>query len=155
MEEPDRMYRFFRDNGINDVGFNVEEQEGINTTSSIKGQDMEGQYRDSLRAFWHPREQDAYPVVLREFQQVISLIEGNEGFAQNELNRPFSILSMYSQCNFSTFHQTLLSVASDRYRSFNLGNLRDLFLVESTETEFVPSSLNRYDNRCGDLSQQL
>ena len=33
MEQPERMYRFFRDHGINDVGFNVEEKEGINTSS--------------------------------------------------------------------------------------------------------------------------
>ena len=30
MEQPERMYRFFRDHGINDVGFNVEEKEGRN-----------------------------------------------------------------------------------------------------------------------------
>ena len=29
-------------------------------------------YRDFLRAFWRLSEQDGYPVVLREFEQVIS-----------------------------------------------------------------------------------
>ena len=66
MEQPERMYRFFRDNGIHDVGFNVEEQEGINTTSSMQGSAMEEKYRDFLRAFWRLSEQDGYPVVLRE-----------------------------------------------------------------------------------------
>jgi uncharacterized protein len=37
--------------------------------------------------------------------------------------------------NFSTFDPELLSVASDRYGSFNLGNLKDLSLVESTHTD--------------------
>ena len=135
MEQPERMYRFFRDNGINDVGFNVEEQEGIHTSSSMQGKEMEAKYRDFLRAFWRLSEQDGYPVVLREFQQVISLIQGNERMAQNELNRPFSILSVDSEGNFSTFDPELLSVASDRYGSFNLGNLRDLSWLESTETD--------------------
>ena len=80
-------------------------------------------------------EQDGYPVVLREFQQVISLIQGNQRMTQNELNRPFSILSVDWQGNFSTFDPELLSVASDRYGSFNLGNLKDLTLVESTHTD--------------------
>ena len=80
-------------------------------------------------------EQDGYPVVLREFQQVISLIQGNQRMTQNELNRPFSILSVDWQGNFSTFDPELLSVASDRYGSFNLGNLKDLSLVESTHTD--------------------
>ena len=97
---------------------------------------MEEKYRDFLRAFWRLSEQDGYPVVLREFEQVISLIQGNARMAQNELNRPFSILSVDWEGNFSTFDPELLSVASDRYGSFNLGNLKDLSLVEST----TPSS---------------
>ena len=72
MEQPQRMYRFFRDHGINDVGFNVEEKEGINTSSSMAGSNMEEKYKDFRRTFWRPSEQDDYPVVLREFEQVIS-----------------------------------------------------------------------------------
>ena len=135
MEQTERLYRFFRDNGINDVGFNIEEQEGINTTSSMQGSAMEEKYRDFLRAFWRLSEQDGYPVVLREFEQVISLIQGNTRMTQNELNRSFSILSVDWDGNFSTFDPELLSVASDRYGSFNLGNLKDLSLVESTHTD--------------------
>ena len=74
-------------------------------------------------------------MVLREFERVISLIQGNERMTQNELNRPFSILSVDWEGNFSTFDPEMLSVASDRYGSFNLGNLRDLSLLESTHTE--------------------
>ena len=89
MEQPERMYRFYRDNGINDVGFNVEEKEGINTSSSMAGSNMEAKYKDFLRTFWRLSEQDGYPVVLREFEQVISLIQGDRRMKQNELNRPF------------------------------------------------------------------
>ena len=135
MEQPERMYRFFRDNGIHDVGFNVEEQEGIHTSSSMQGAAMERKYRDFLRTFWRLSEQDGHPVVLREFEQVISLIQGRQRMTQNELNRPFSILSVDWQGNFSTFDPELLSVASDRYGSFNLGNLRDMSLEASTRTE--------------------
>lgn len=135
MEQPEEMYRFFRDNGIREVGFNVEEQEGIHTSSSMQGSEMEAKYRTFLHAFWSLSEQDGYPVILREFDQVISLIQGKQRMTQNELNRPFSILSVDWQGNFSTFDPELLSVASDRYGTFNLGNLQDLSLVESTETE--------------------
>ena len=64
-------------------------------------------YRDFLRAFWHLSEQDGYPVVLREFQQVISLIQGNQRMTQNELNRPFSILSV--DCRATSPPSTLSS----------------------------------------------
>ena len=153
MEQPERMYSFFRDHGINDVGFNVEEQEGINTSSSMQGADMEAKYRDFLRAFWRLSEQDGYPVILREFDQVISLIQGNQRMTQNELNRPFSILSVDSQGNFSTFDPELLSVASDRYGSFNLGNIRDLSLLDSTQTprfRQLMDDMNAGVDRCHD-----
>ena len=85
---------------------------------SMQGSAMEEKYRDFLRAFWRLSEQDGYPVVLREFEQVISLIQGNARMTQNDLNRPFSILSVDWEGNFSTFDPELLSVASDRYGSF-------------------------------------
>lgn len=135
MEEPERMYRFFRDNGIGEVGFNVEEQEGIHTTSSMQGSEREMQYRNFLRAFWRLSERDGFPVVLREFDQVIGLIQGNQRMTQNELNRPFSILSVDWQGNFSTFDPELLSVTSDTYGSFNLGNLREMSLQAATSTD--------------------
>ena len=114
MEQPERMYRFFRDNGIKMLGSTWRNRR-IHTSSSMQGVAMERKYRDFLRTFWRLSEQDGYPVVLREFQQVISLIQGNQRMTQNELNRPFSILSVDWQGNFSTFDPELLSVASDRY----------------------------------------
>ena len=146
MEQPERIYRFFRDNGISAVGFNVEEQEGIHTSSSMQGQDREEQYRHFLRTFWDLSEQDGFPVILREFDQVIGLIQDQRRMQQNELNRPFSILSVDALGNFSTFDPELLSVASDTYGSFNLGNLREMSLVESTTTE-------RFHRLWGDMAE--
>ena len=126
--EQERMYRFFRDNGIR-RGL----QEGINTSSSMQGSAMEEKYRDFLRAFWRLSEQDGYPVVLREFEQVISLIQGNARMTQNELNRPFSILSVDWEAisppsTLSCFRWPATAT------SFNLAT-SDLSLVESTHTE--------------------
>ena len=36
---------------------------------------MEAKYKDFLRTFWRLSEQDGYPVVLREFEQVVSLTQ--------------------------------------------------------------------------------
>jgi uncharacterized protein len=135
MEQPERMYRFFRDHGIGAVGFNVEEQEGVHTRSTMQGAQREEQYRQFLRTFWRLSEQDGFPVVLREFDQMIGLIQGERRMRQNELNRPFSILSVDAQGNFSTFDPELLSVASDTYGTFNLGHLAEMSLQEATTTE--------------------
>lgn len=155
MQQPEAMYRFFRDHEIHSLGFNVEEQEGVHTSSSMQGLEQEDQYRQFLRNFWQLSEADGHPVVLREFQQVINLIQRNQRLNQNELNRPFSILSVDWQGNFSTFDPELLSVSSERYGSFNLGNIRDLSLIEATQTEKflrlwdeVRSGMQRCESTC-------
>lgn len=135
MEDPEGMYRFFRDNEILSVGFNVEEQEGAHTSSSMQGHQREEEYRQFLRIFWQLSEQDNFPVVLREFDQVIDLIRSNQRLNQNELNRPYSILSVDWQGNFSTFDPELLSVSTTRYGSFDLGNITTMTLMEATQTE--------------------
>lgn len=146
MDQPKRMYNFFRDNGIFDVGFNVEEQEGVNTISSMQGHAMEDSYRNFLRTFLRLSEKDGHPVVLREFDQVIDLIQGNQRMKQNELNRPFSILSVDWQGNFSTFDPELLSVASNQYGTFNLGNIKNNSLLESV-------SSNRFHQLHSDMTE--
>ena len=65
MEQPEAMYRFFRDSGITSVGFNVEEQEGVHTSSSMQGHEQEERYRQFLTRFWQLSEADGHPLMLR------------------------------------------------------------------------------------------
>lgn len=144
MQQPQAIYRFFRDHGVEAVGFNVEEQEGVHTSSSMQGREREEQYRQFLQTFWQLSEADGHPLLLREFQQVLDLIQRDQRLNQNELNRPYSILSVDWQGNFSTFDPELLSVSADRYGSFNLGNIREISLEAAARSE-------RFQKLWGDL----
>ena len=135
LEQPEQMYCFFRDEGIHQIGFNVEEQEGMNTSSSMQGAVKELRYREFLSHFWACNERDGFPLQVREFNQVMDMIAGGQRLLQNEMNRPYAILSVDAKGNFSTFDPELLSVETDRYGLFNLGNIRDVSLVQATETE--------------------
>ena len=135
LDDPERMYTFFRDNGIHDLGFNVEEQEGVNSQSSMQGLDREKQYHNFLKSFWNYNQKDGFPIRLREFDQVMEMIAGGQRLLQNEMNRPYSILSVDSAGNFSTFDPELLSVETKKYGLFNLGNIRDHTLVEATQSD--------------------
>ena len=135
MKHPSQMYEFFRDNGIYSIGFNVEEQEGVNTTSSMQGREQEKKYRQFLTTFWELSSQDGFPVELREFSQVIDMVRGELRLNQNELNHPYSILSVDWQGNFSTFDPELLSVASDQYGTFNIGNIKETSLLEAAKSD--------------------
>ena len=133
--QPEEMYAFLRDEGIHHIGFNVEEQEGVNASSSMQGFRRERQYRDFLTRFWRCNQRDGFPIKLREFEQVLEMIRCGQRLKQNEMNRPYSILSVDAAGHFSTFDPELLSVQTDRYGLFNLGHLRDLSLEEATRTE--------------------
>jgi len=135
LEQPEQMYRFLRDEGIHQVGFNVEEQEGVHVTSSMQGLLRERQYREFLRRFWVCNRRDGFPIELREFQQVLEMMHGGQRLRQNEMNRPYSILSVDAAGHFSTFDPELLSVATERYGVFNLGHLREISLEDAIHTE--------------------
>ena len=133
LDQPERMYTFFRDEGIHALGFNVEEQEGVHTNSSMQGLAKERRYREFLSRFWALNQQDGFPLRIREFDQVMGMIAGGQRLLQNEMNRPYAILSVDAKGNFSTFDPELLSVETERYGLFNLGNIRDLSLLDATE----------------------
>ena len=134
MADPEAMYAFFRDHGIHRLGFNVEEQEGVNAHSSMQGLKREAQYRDFLRRFWQCNQRDGFPIQLREFEQVLGMVGTEQRLLQNELNRPYSILSVDAAGCFSTFDPELLSVETERYGLFNLGSIEELSLEQAVQT---------------------
>ena len=99
----------------------------------MQGLVKERRYREFLSRFWALNQQDGFPLRIREFDQVMGMIAGGQRLLQNEMNRPYAILSVDSSGNFSTFDPELLSVETERYGLFNLGNIRDLSLLDATE----------------------
>src|SRR5262249_39210415 len=45
LDEPDRLFDFYVRNGIKEVGFNIEEIEGVNASSSLARSGMEAKFR--------------------------------------------------------------------------------------------------------------
>lgn len=135
MEQPERMYRFFRDAGITAVGFNVEEQEGCHRQSSMQGRLREEQYRAFLKRFWQLSEADGHPLALREFDELIELIASGGRLRESQLNRPMAIVNVAWNGDFSTFDPELLGVRSDSYGTFTLGNIRSDSLEQACRSE--------------------
>ncbi|WP_448561015.1 hypothetical protein [Trichothermofontia sp.] len=51
LDYPDEMFNFFLENGIHDVGFNMEETEGIHQLSSLDRAGIEDRYRAFINRF--------------------------------------------------------------------------------------------------------
>lgn len=72
LRHPERMFDFFRANGVSNVGFNVEEIEGEHGWSSlIRDQAAEGSrrlYFDFMTRFLELNQSDGMPLRVREFE---------------------------------------------------------------------------------------
>jgi len=123
LDHPDEIFDFFVDNGITRFGFNVEEQEGINEKSSL-----DGAGDDRIEAFFRRifERQKALrgAVRVREFDFALQRILGRRGAPGNEFSfdneqvRPFGILNIDWQGNFSTFSPEMLGLATDKHGPF-------------------------------------
>ncbi|MBC7971273.1 MAG: GRRM system radical SAM/SPASM domain protein, partial [Verrucomicrobia bacterium] len=60
---------------------------------------------------------------LREFETICNLIYAGDRTDHTDMNKPFAIVSIDHNGNFSTFDPELLSVKTDRYGDFVLGNV--------------------------------
>jgi uncharacterized protein len=128
LDYPDEIFHFFMDNGITHVGFNMEETEGENQSSSLDRAGVEDRYRAFVQRFWELVTQTNGEFKLREFEAICSLIYADTRLKNTDMNKPFVIVNIDSKGNFSTFDPELLGVNTDRYGQFILGNvLEDTF----------------------------
>ncbi len=135
LDYPDEIFNFFMENGITDVGFNMEETEGINQSSSLNKKGIEERYRKFIKRFWELTTQSNGEFQLREFETLGGLIYEEERLENTEMNQPFAIVNIDYLGNFSTFDPELLSVTTQRYGNFILGNVLENTLESVCYTE--------------------
>jgi uncharacterized protein len=124
----DEIFNFFRENGIYDVGFNLEEIEGVNQSSTLEEIGTPEKYRAFMQRFWELTSEVQGEFNLREFEAICGLIYSNTRLTQTDMNNPFVLINIDYQGNFSTFDPELLSVNIEPYGNFILGNvLKDSF----------------------------
>lgn len=122
---PDELFDFYRDHGISDVAFNVEEIEGPNTTSSLLGRGIEERFRRFLARFLDLALSADPPLQVREFDCSVGAALGqrlDQGDRVQE-NNPFAIVNVGCDGTFSTYSPELLGLPSPRHGGFALGNV--------------------------------
>lgn len=124
LRHPDELYAFFRDENIRAVGFNLEEIEGANRSSSLSGDGFDELYLRFLRRFWELVHRDTHPIRVREFDDGIGKIVDLRP-RRNSQTEPFINLTVAANGDFSTFSPELLGTSFLRYPSFTLGNVHD------------------------------
>jgi len=126
LDYPEEIFNFFLENGITEVGFNMEEAEGVHQNSTLNQPGIESRYRAFIQRFWELTVQTKGVFRLREFEAMCTLAYGDFRLESTDMNRAFVIVNFDYQGNFSTFDPELLAIKIEPYGDLILGNvLRD------------------------------
>ncbi len=141
VDHPDEMYDFYREHGITGIGFNIEEVEGANESSSLNENGGIDRIQAFLKQFYLRNKADGFPLNVREFQ----IAERNimepgwcsdpSGKYYNMESDPFGMINVDCFGKFSSFSPELLGQPTEKYGSFNFGNLLSGGLFDATLNE--------------------
>jgi uncharacterized protein len=135
---PDELYAFYVEQGIGQVGFNVEEIEGPHTASSLQAGDTGPRYREFMARFFDLATSTDPPLRVREFDHVLAILHGGDGpLPASHETAPFAIVSVDCAGNYSTFSPELLGLPSADYQGFAVGNVNaDSFAAAAAGARF-------------------
>jgi uncharacterized protein len=135
------IYQFFYNLGIAQLGFNIEEIEGENAKSSLtsSGQIAES-VEDFMATIFRRQKADGGRMRIREFDAALGKIRSQKSLRSfdfphfNEQVRPFGILNVDCDGNYSTYSPELLGMKLSPYGSFSFGNILKDDFVEAVES---------------------
>lgn len=128
------IHDFFSKCGVDIVGFNMDEIEGTNQRSSFSHTvEISERFRKFMEELYEIVEK-SNAFLVREFEYVKGLVLETRDLEHGE-PRPFSIISVDYQGNFSTFSPELLTMKSTTYGNFQLGNVCNMSFLESFQSD--------------------
>lgn len=126
LDFPDEIYRFFRNLGVKSLCFNMDEEDGVNTKSTLSNAtDVK------MKEFWKRMYQ--LQMNLDDYQHIReihgfneALLKGNfssNPFYFGQMTQPMKILTIDANGNFTTFSPELLGMNDKKFSDFNFGNI--------------------------------
>lgn len=126
LDHADGIFEFFLNLGAFQIGFNIEELEGINSSSTLSSAANE-KVEAFFRRIYTLQQKAGKYLPIREFDRAFSAIAnvtGAESTCGNQQTLPFGILSIDWNGNISSFSPELLGSASATYNNFIFGNVQ-------------------------------
>ena len=125
LDSADELMDFFIAEKIPRVGFNIEEVEGTNRTSTLQGAAIEHRFRAFFARILARAAAADPPVLIREEQDVMAHLR-DPAFgrhAGNAENTPFRIITVSSRGALFTFSPELAGIESESYGTMAIGQL--------------------------------
>ncbi len=127
---PDEIWQFFAGRSLTRLAFNIEEIEGVHTSSSLKANDSLTQYKRFFNRLLELRDMCDNPPFVRELDTFIDRLTCANTPIHSRLNTPMAILNFDCEGNVSTFSPELLTMTDPHHGSFTFGNVFDSTLEE-------------------------
>lgn len=139
LDYPEEIFDFFLEHEIQNIGFNIEEIEGANCTSTLDSNSVEQRIRSFFYRMYCLQKSSNGKIKIREFDRAYQAIALNrdmeQSYRHNDQVVPFGIISIDCEGNFSTFSPELLAMKSVTYGDFAFGNILTHDFLESMESE--------------------
>lgn len=116
----DEFFDFFHELGVRNLGFNIDEIEGVHTDSTLVHDGAEERHRRFLERLYQ-LSLTCPEMRIREFTYSEALLQGAEPPLSQVV--PFRILTVDYAGNFSTFSPELLDVSHPDFGNFLFGNV--------------------------------
>lgn len=126
---PEEIYDFFKSlKGLRSIGFNVDEEDGINLKSTITED-----HKSKLKNFW--KKIFELQMIDGNYIHVREIFGFNEFFLRTDFNRqsllsnhmlqPLGIITVDTNGDFTTFSPELIGMDDNTYDDFNFGNIHE------------------------------
>jgi uncharacterized protein len=122
LDYPDEFFNFYREYGISQVGYNIDEIEGVHTSTSFVHHEALARYKRFVARIIQLSDSSGGAVRFREaWDNLRTIVTGTDPY--NLANKPLRILNFDVDGNFSTYCPELVAAKSDRYGDFIMGNI--------------------------------
>jgi uncharacterized protein len=121
---PQKYYDFYREHGVTQVSFSIDELEGANRTSSFDGRDFKPAITAFLVALLEQAYRDNFPLHIREIERIAQKLAGVEQ-TENEQVEPWAAITVAADGRVSTFSPEFMEVVAPTYGDFVFGNILD------------------------------
>lgn len=127
----DEVFEFFLNHDIRRVGFNIEELEGTNQTSSLMNNSIHERLVAFFRRIYELQKKSDGAIDVREFDRayraiaLAPLYDKQNTVIRNDQVEPFGIISIAHDGSVSTFSPELLGLKSSEYGDFCFGNVQN------------------------------
>ena len=123
---PEALFAFYREHDIHEVGFNIEELEGVHQTSGLLHDFDEDTVTGFFEAFRRLMDEHQFFIELREIEDVMTSVRHlHPGGPVNNLAQPFGIVTVDIRGDVYTFSPELAGFSAAAYPTFSIGNILD------------------------------